>query len=180
MNRVINMFARAVVRMITDSGGRQTAQVEATKGELISGMERMQEYGMSSYPPTEGTDCLVAFLGGNREQGMIIVAENRQFRIKGLEQGEVAIFDDLGNVIHLQREQVLVKAVTKARVEAPIIEAEAASQAKISSGASSIDITPDGVAINSPRLTHNGRNIGASHTHSGVQVGSGNTGMPNS
>lgn len=165
--------------MITDSGGRQTAQVEATKGELISGMERMQEYGMSSYPPTEGTDCLVAFLGGIREQGMIIVAENRRFRIKGLEQGEVAIFDDLGNVVHLQREQVLVKAVTKARVEAPIVEVDAQSQAKISSGASSIDITPSGVAINSPRLTHNGRNIGATHTHSGVQIGSGSTGMPN-
>lgn len=173
------MLARAVVRMITDSGGRQTAQVEATKGELISGMERMQEYGMSSYPPTEGTDCLVAFLGGNREQGMIIVAENRKFRIKGLEQGEVAIFDDLGNVVHLQREQVLVKAVTKAKVVAPVIEAESLTQAKISAGQSSIDITPSGVAINSPRLTHNGRNIGATHTHSGVQIGSASTGMPN-
>ncbi len=173
------MLARAVVRMITDSGGRQTAQVEVTKGELISGMERMQNYGMSSFPPAEGTDCLVAFLGGNREQGTIIVAENRKFRIKGLKSGEVAIFDDLGNVVHLQRDQVLVKAVTKAKVVAPVIEAEALTQAKISAGQSSIDMTPSGIDILSPRLTHNGKNIGASHTHPGVQIGNANTGMPN-
>lgn len=179
MNRVINMLAKAVIRMITDSGGRQTAQVEVTKGELISGMERMQNYGMSSYPPPGGTDCLIAFLGGNREQGMIVVAENRTFRFKNLQEGEVAIFDDLGNVVHLMRDQVLVKAVTKARVEAPIVEVQAETSATITAGASSIETTPAGVAITSPRLTHNGVNIGAIHTHSGVMPGSGNTGAPN-
>ena len=180
MNRVINMLAKAVIRMITDSGGRQTAQVEVTKGELISGMERMQNYGVSSYPPPGGTDCLIAFLGGNREQGMIVVAENRNFRFKNLAEGEVVIFDDLGNVVHLMRDQVLVQGVTKVRVESPIVEVEASSQASIKSGASTITITPVGVDIQSPRLTHNGVNIGATHDHGGVTIGQGVTGYPRS
>lgn len=35
------------------------------------------------------------------------------------------------------------------------------------------------VNVNSPGLFHNGKNIGDTHTHSGVQTGGGNTGAPN-
>lgn len=34
------------------------------------------------------------------------------------------------------------------------------------------------VAINGASLTHNGKNVGATHTHSGVQPGTSNTGAP--
>ena len=33
--------------------------------------------------------------------------------------------------------------------------------------------------ITGPSVSHNGKNIGATHTHSGVQTGGGNTGAPN-
>lgn len=35
------------------------------------------------------------------------------------------------------------------------------------------------VDISSSSLTHNGKNVGHDHTHSGVQTGGGNTGVPN-
>lgn len=35
------------------------------------------------------------------------------------------------------------------------------------------------VAINGASLTHNGKNVGSTHTHSGVEPGPGNTGAPN-
>lgn len=35
------------------------------------------------------------------------------------------------------------------------------------------------VAINSPTLTHNGINVGSTHTHPGIQPGPGDTGAPN-
>lgn len=38
--------------------------------------------------------------------------------------------------------------------------------------------TPGNVAITSASLTHNGVNIGATHLHSGVQTGAGQTGAP--
>lgn len=34
------------------------------------------------------------------------------------------------------------------------------------------------VAITGPSLTHNGKNVGSTHTHTGVQSGSSNTGVP--
>jgi phage baseplate assembly protein V len=173
------MLGRAIIRRIVDRGGRQTAQVEVLKGELIDNTPRMQNYGMSSLPPAAGTDCLIGFLGGDRSEGIIIVAENRKFRYQNLKEGEVVLYDDLGNVILLGREGISVIAKLRVDVTAPDVEVVAANTASIVAGGSSITITGAGVAIESPRLTHNGVNIGASHTHSGVQTGNGNTGMTN-
>ncbi len=39
-------------------------------------------------------------------------------------------------------------------------------------------VSPTAVTITSPSLTHNGVNIGSTHTHSGVQSGGSNTGVP--
>lgn len=176
-SRALNMLAKAVTRKILDTLGRQTAQVEVTKGELIDDMERMQDYGFTSNPPIDGTDAIVAFLGGSREQGVIIRMENRQFRLKNLAAGEVAMFDDLGNVIKLGRNSVDVVAVTKLTATAPIIEATASTSAKIQAGAASMTMTPTTIALVSVNLTHNGKNIGATHTHGGVTPGGGTSGV---
>lgn len=173
-SRALNMLAKAVIRKIFDNSGRQAAQVEVTKGELIDDVERMQDYGFTSNPPAAGTDALMMFFGGDRSQGIIVRMENRSFRLKSLESGEVAMFDDLGNVFKLGREQVDVTAVTKLVVTAPVVEVVAQTSALIQSGGSSITITPAGVAIVSTVLTHNGKNIGATHFH----VGSPSTAVP--
>lgn len=173
-SRALNMLAKAVVKTIVDTLGRQTAQVEVTKGELIDDMERMQDYGFSSNPPPGGTDAFVAFLGGSREQGVIIRMENRNFRIKALKSGEVAMFDDLGNVIKLGRDSVDVVATLKLTATAPTAEVTATTSAKVQVGAASMTITPTTIALVSTILTHNGKNIGATHYH----VGSPNTAVP--
>lgn len=173
-SRALNMLAKAVTRRIVDALGRQTAQVEVTKGELIDDVERMQDYGFTSNPPVGGTDALLAFFGGDRSQGIIIRMENRSFRLKSLESGEVAMFDDLGNVFKLGREQIDIVGLTKVVVTSPEVEVVAATSAKIQSGGSSITITPAAVAIVSAILTHNGKNIGNTHYH----VGSPSTAVP--
>ncbi|AWM87372.1 phage baseplate assembly protein V [Microvirga sp. 17 mud 1-3] len=45
-------------------------------------------------------------------------------------------------------------------------------------GGGSVNITGP-VAINGPTLTHNGKEVGSTHTHSGVQSGGSSTGAPN-
>jgi hypothetical protein len=45
-------------------------------------------------------------------------------------------------------------------------------------GAVSVTISADGVAIESPSLTHNGQDVGDTHVHSGIVPGGGNTGVP--
>lgn len=177
MSRILNMVGRAIVRMIGDGGSRQTAQLEVTKDELLDDVPRIQNYGFTGVPPVAGTDCIVVFLNGDRNEPMIVAMENRQFRLKGLQNGEVAIFDDLGNVIKLGRNQVDVTAVTKLVATAPIVQVTAATSATLTSGASSMTMTPSGIALASTVLTHNGKNIGATHTHGGVTPGAGTSGV---
>ena len=172
------MVGRAIVRMIGDGASRQTAQLEVTKDELLDDVPRIQNYGLTGVPPIAGTDCVVLFLNGDRNEPIIVAMENRQFRVQGLESGEVAMYDDLGNVIKLGRDQVDVTAVTKLVGTAPTVEVTAATSATLASGSSSMTMTPSGIALVSMVLTHNGKNIGATHTHGGVTSGSGTSGVP--
>ncbi|MHA6180441.1 phage baseplate assembly protein V [Pseudomonas mohnii] len=157
-NRVMMMFGRGVLRSVNDSNGRQQLQVELLKGELRDGVEHMQNYGFTSHP--KGGDVAVAFIGGNREQGIVLVVDDRRYRIS-LEPGEVAIYDDQGNKIELLRDMVKVTAVVKVQIDAPV-------------GAFNIDQ----LDIIGTSLTHNGKNIGSTHQHNGVTAGSGNSGAP--
>lgn len=46
-------------------------------------------------------------------------------------------------------------------------------------GGSSVTITAGGVAIAGPTVTHDGKNIGKTHTHGGVDSGNSSTSVPN-
>lgn len=53
-----------------------------------------------------------------------------------------------------------------------------AGKALLSAGDSSFTVTPDAVDIRSPKLTHNGVNIGSTHQHGGVRSGPDKSGTP--
>lgn len=161
-NSVKMMFARGVLRGVTDTGPRQQVQVELLKDELRDGLEHMQNYGFTSHP--RGGDCAVAFNGGNREQGIVLVVDDRRYRIP-LQAGEVAIYDDLGNKIELLREMVKVTSVQHLEAQAPTIKLIG-------------DLEVVGNITTTGTITNNGKNIGSTHQHGGVTAGSGNSGVP--
>lgn len=161
-NRVMMMFARGVLRGVDDSGPRQQVQVELLKDELRDGLEHMQNYGFTSHPI--GGDVAVAFLGGNREQGIVLVVDDRRYRIPLL-AGEVAIYDDQGNKIELLRDMVKVTAVQHVEVVAPTIKL-----------VGNLDVIGD--ITSTGTVTNNGKDIGSTHKHDGVLVGGANTGEP--
>lgn len=161
-NRVMMMFGRGVMRLVNDSGARQQVQVEMLKNEFLDDVEHMQNYGFTSHPT--GGDVAVAFNGGNREQGIVLVIDDRRYRIPLL-AGEVAMYDDQGNKIELLREMVKVTAVQHVEVVAPTI--------KLIGNLEVIgDVKTTGAFFN------NGKNIGSTHQHDGVLVGNANTGAP--
>lgn len=154
-NRVMLMFGRGVLRGVSDTGKRQMLQVELLKGELRDGLERMQNYGLTSHP--QGGDVAVAFLGGNREQGIALIVDDRRYRLS-LQPGEVALYDDLGNTVQLLRDRVKINAVQKLEISAPTVTI-----------AGNVSITGT--------LTNNGKSVGSTHTHPGDSGGT--TGVPN-
>jgi phage baseplate assembly protein V len=119
--RVRGMVARAIVRLVDDARQAQELQVELLAGESQDAVERFQNYGLTSVPHA-GAEALVVFAGGLRSHGVVLAVEDRRYRLTGLEEGEVALFDDLGNVIKLGREAISVTAVSRLTIEAPEVE----------------------------------------------------------
>ena len=160
-NRVSMMFSRGVLRNVDDANGRQQLQVELLKNELRDGVEHMQNYGFTSHP--KGGDVAVAFIGGNREQGIVLVVDDRRYRIP-LQAGEVAIYDDQGNKIELLRDMVKVTAIAHVEVVAPTIKlvgnVELVGGFKVTGN---IDTT--GTIMN------NGKHVDSTHTHSNSGAG---------
>lgn len=167
-NRIMMAIARGVVRGISDGGSRQTVQVELLKDELRDGVERMQNYGLTSHPHPGG-DAAVIFVGGNREQGIVVAFENRQFRIASLLQGEVCMYDDLGNRVSLLRDMVKIEAVTHLEAIAPTMKI---TSAVTIDGSLTVNgpTTMKGNVATTGTLTNNGKNVGSTHRHAGGAV----------
>lgn len=120
-DRLRLMIGRAIVRLVDDASGAQAMQLELLAGEMQDEVERLQDYGFTSVPHP-GAEALVACTGGLRSHAVAIRVEDRRYRLKGLQAGEVAIYDDLGNVIKLGRARVEVYAVDEVQVDAPLVK----------------------------------------------------------
>lgn len=116
--RVAMLVGRALVKLIDDAGGMQLLQLEGLDGEVLSDVEHAQPYGLASAPLAGATGVLLA-VGGVRANAVVINVGDRRYRLKGLIGGEVALYDDQGQAVHLKRDQVLVTSPFKVVVEAP-------------------------------------------------------------
>ena len=90
--RVMLMVGRAVLRRPPDdSTARQLLQVEGLAGEVLDGVERMQEYGFTSVPP-EGAEVLLVAPGGMRQHPIAVAVEDARRRPTGSGAGTVIVY----------------------------------------------------------------------------------------
>lgn len=120
-SRVLLMIGRGVLKAVSDNANAQLCQVSLLDGELKSNVERVQNYGMTSVPPA-GSLATVLFVGGDRSNGLVIAAEDRKIRVKGLKAGEVAIYTDEGDEIYLKRGNEIALKTTKFVIDADEIQ----------------------------------------------------------
>jgi phage baseplate assembly protein V len=105
--RIRLMVARAVVTAIADAGKIQSAQVKLLDGEVRDAVEILHQYGFTSIPHGQ-PEGLYFSVGGDRDHGVMICVADRQFRLKNIAPGEVALYDDLGQKVHLTRGGIVV------------------------------------------------------------------------
>lgn len=178
--RVRLMARRAVVRLIDDSQKLQEAQLAIFSGEVRDLVERFQEYGFTSHPHA-GAEAIVLALGGNTDHGAIIAVDDRRYRLTGLAAGEVAIYDDQGQVIHLKRDghihiygcnQLTVTAAEKITFDAPLVECT--GDLLVGEDISATGEIADAAGV---KKMSGMRQVFDSHTHPGDSGGT--TGTPN-
>lgn len=122
--RVRGMIGRALLRLVDDAKQAQSLQVELLADEVQDEVERFGSYGFTSVPHP-GAEAITVCAGGLRSHAIVIAVEDRRYRLRGLQGGEVALYDDLGNQVLLGREALAITGVTKVTVTAPEVSIDA-------------------------------------------------------
>lgn len=120
--RVMLMVSRAVVTLVNDSLKMQRLQLGVLEGETKDNVERFQNYGFTGVPLV-GAEAVIAFIGGNRDHGIVLAVDDRRYRVVGLENGEVAIYNFEGTKVVLKKGGIIEHtAATKVRMVTPRLE----------------------------------------------------------
>jgi phage baseplate assembly protein V len=104
--RVRLIARRAVVTLVYDDPKMQELQLAIFSGEVRDHVERFEDYGFTSHPFPEA-EALVLALGGSTNHCAVVKVADRRYRIRAIAPGEVALYDDQGQVIHLKRNKTL-------------------------------------------------------------------------
>ncbi|HGY4723279.1 TPA: phage baseplate assembly protein V [Citrobacter amalonaticus] len=123
LGRRIRLLAdRALVRIISDDMNRQNLQVQTLADATNDDVERFQNYGLTSVPPA-GSEAIVLAIGGQRENLVAVVVEDKRCRPRNLEPGEVRLYHADGlSFISLKKDgviQVTGKSMT-ADIDGPL------------------------------------------------------------
>lgn len=117
---VRSVASRGVVRLVYSTQKLQRLQVVLLRGEVRE-LEHAESYGLTAKPKA-GAECVALFMNGGRSHGLVIATPDRRFRIQFLAEGEVALYDDIGQVVHLKRTGIELKSTLKVRIDAPLGE----------------------------------------------------------
>lgn len=126
--RLLLIIGRGRIGLVDDSGTIQLLQVRTGPDEIIDNLKRLSEYGFASNP-LAGADAVVVFMAGDRSSGVVIATGDQRYRLH-LENGEVAIHDDLGQKVHLTRTGIVLKTDQTLRLDARNIEIHATESLK--------------------------------------------------
>jgi phage baseplate assembly protein V len=129
--RVRLSIARGVLNLVDDARKLQEAQVTLLADEVRDKVERFQDYGFTSVP-LAGAEVIVVSVGGNRNHAVAIAIDDRRYRKKDLQPGEVAIYTDEGDSIVLKRgRKIEVLAGTELQVTAPLVTVKASTKVRM-------------------------------------------------
>ena len=183
--RLQNLLARGTVALSNAGAKMQALQVRLLADETLDGIEHFEPYGFTSRP-LAGAEVLTLSVDGDRSHTVVIVAADRRYRMQAFEEGEVALFDDQGQSVHLKRTGIVVKgaglpmlfedtpsitfkASAFVRFETPVVQATQLLQPQqltvggVSGGVGAAVATMNGGTVNFNAVTHNDQNCAVTY-----------------
>ena len=125
----IRQAFRGKLTLTQSSEPIQRVQVQGLADETLQEIEQLQQFGFTSHAPN-GTDVIVIPLGGDTSHGIVIASEHGSFRLKSLQSGEVAVYDQSGSSIVLKQGKLIeidcdtlhIKAQSQVKIDSPLVE----------------------------------------------------------
>ncbi len=172
MRRVHSLVSAAKVGTTTESGNVQTLQAAISPLETIDNLASLGHWGLASRPHP-GADAVVLFLSGDRSKGFCLGTADQRYHFQ-VAEGEVALHDDQGCVIHLTRNGIVIDGggtnpitiqnTPKVRMVTPLLQVTG----------DIVDHCDDGTG----QTMLASRQAYDAHVHPGVQTGQGSTQPP--
>ncbi|GGC68634.1 phage baseplate assembly protein domain-containing protein [Chelatococcus reniformis] len=162
---------RGTVIAADDAKKLQELTVKTHYGDQWSGVENATlTYGFHAVPlpPKDGqhAEVIVGAMGGSSSHPVVLGMIDRRHRPKDWQPGEVGLHDDQGQQVRITRDGVVITAPEGKTIKQVI-------------GGVTFTLSKDGLDVTGGRITHDGKHIDGTHTHTNVQPGAGNTGEPN-
>jgi len=101
--RLSLMVTRGLVTLVNDNLKRQNLQLVLLADESSDDIERMQNYGHTSVPPT-GSEAIVVAVNGARSGLTAIAVEDKEVRPTGLIEGDSMLYHRDGHNINLTKD----------------------------------------------------------------------------
>ena len=127
----IRQAFRGVLHLVKSADNIQKVQASGLADETLQDVELMQQFGFTSVPPAN-TQAVILPIGGQTTHGIVIATENGSFRLKNLQGGEVAVYDESGSSIVLKKGRLIeidcdvlkINAATKVDISSPLVETD--------------------------------------------------------
>lgn len=120
--RIALMVARGVLALVRDGESPQQLQVTVHLGDLLNGVQRLQEFGFTS-TPLPGAEAIVLSIGGMRANGVVVATDDRRYRPTDVPPGGASLYDSHGTTLVLSADGTLtITAATKVRLVTPRLE----------------------------------------------------------
>lgn len=131
-DRLFQTVGRVTLDDADDTHLWQEQRLRAHHNEQMREIEYAQPYGFTSYPkkPTKENgkkreaEGIIVFPHGARSHGVVIVMGDRRYRLKKIAEGEIALYDDLGQQVHLTRNGIVMSAPRSKKIVAQIMESD--------------------------------------------------------
>ncbi|RTL04389.1 MAG: hypothetical protein EKK62_16475 [Acidimicrobiia bacterium] len=95
------MVTRGVLKKAPTDGGMRTAQVQVDADDVADDVEIFEPYGLTAKALT-GAETIQVAVGGDQAHLVTICVADRRYRLTGLANGEVALYNDKGAQVVLK------------------------------------------------------------------------------
>ena len=169
---------RAIIQSVYE-GVIKRFSASGRADEIFTNREYFQHYGFTSRP-LSGAEAIIIKEGNHI---IMIASDDRRYRL-AIEDGEVALYTDEGDIIHSKRgKEIYIKSGNKLKADiendVEINTKNAVINASVKCQVNSPEINLSGDRAGLRRLIDDRfRELFNSHVHSGVQAGGSNSGPP--
>lgn len=171
-DRIRGMIRRVPLKNVRDDQETQRGSVEVAEGIWRDDVEILQPQGFAGMPTEDGAVAIAIAIGGDEGDLVVLPVSNPSKRMGGLKPGDVGMNTPSGDKFVLGAD-----GNAKLHVGGSVL-VEATGSIVLKVGGCTLTISGAGFAFAGGTVTHNGKNIGDTHEHTGVVPGAAQSGPP--